>query len=127
MLDLRAARDRAVWRAVETGEMANMDLIHARQVKDGFTPCFGRSEGVCSQKHCCFHAECAALSMFKPRPVTMPSTTIRMPAPAITRSKIGGYRDGRNSTSKKTPPPIAPKRRRPPSRLVEPEHAVTAD
>lgn len=127
MLDLRAARDRAVWRAVETGDMANMDLIHARQEKDGFIPCFGRSEAVCSQSHCSFHTECAALASFQPKPVTMPVTIVRTPAPSITRAKIGGYRDGKVSTSSKTVPPVAPKRRTPPRRLVEPEPAPAGD
>jgi hypothetical protein len=67
MLDFRSARDRAMRRAIETGQMPNMDVIHARQKLDGFEPCFGRSENVCQRAGCRWHDDCAALASFHPQ------------------------------------------------------------
>ncbi len=61
MLTFPAARERALRHAVETGEMAEMSLIHAIQEAEGFAPCFGRMEGPCSRVSCRWYAECMAL------------------------------------------------------------------
>ena len=62
MLSLTDARDRSMRRAIETGEMAEMDFIHAIQRADGYQDCFGRTEEPCPRIGCRWHAECAALS-----------------------------------------------------------------
>ena len=62
MLSLANANHRAVRRAVETGEMAEMDFIHTLQRAGGHAPCFGRTEEPCSQMGCRWYAECVALA-----------------------------------------------------------------
>jgi hypothetical protein len=38
--------------------MNKTDLIHAIQTAEGCTPCFGRSNGQCSNTDCCFMPDC---------------------------------------------------------------------
>jgi len=40
------------------GKMKKSDLIHAIQVAEGYTPCFGRSGGHCPHTNCCFMNDC---------------------------------------------------------------------
>ena len=40
------------------GKMKKTDLIHAIQMAEGNTPCFGRSNGQCSNTDCCFMKDC---------------------------------------------------------------------
>jgi hypothetical protein len=90
MLDIPAARDRAIRRAIETGQMPNMDLIHATQRSEGFEPCFGRCTHTCDRHSCRWYADCAALANFSaPRRLG-----VRTAAPVRTGATFGGYRDG---------------------------------
>lgn len=41
--------------------MKKADLIHAIQVKEGHTPCFGGSNGECPYTNCCFGDDCLRL------------------------------------------------------------------
>ena len=34
------------------------DLIHAIQRREGYAPCFGRSNGACPHTLCCFRDDC---------------------------------------------------------------------
>jgi len=61
MLDFRAANDRAVRHAVQTGHMPDISLIHSLQRHEGFTPCFGRVTEPCPRSHCRWFAECMTL------------------------------------------------------------------
>lgn len=40
------------------GNMKKPELIHAIQVAEGYTPCFGRSNGHCPHTDCCFMQDC---------------------------------------------------------------------
>lgn len=40
------------------GKMKKLDLIHAIQTAEGYTLCFGRSGGQCSNLVCCFIEDC---------------------------------------------------------------------
>ena len=40
------------------GKMKKPELIHAIQVAEGYTPCFGKSGGHCSHTDCCFMDDC---------------------------------------------------------------------
>ena len=62
MLSVADARDRAIRRAIETGEMAEMDFIHAVQQAEGYQTCFGRTEEACSQMGCRWRDGCIALA-----------------------------------------------------------------
>ena len=102
MLDFRSARDRAVRRAIVTGQMPNMDIIHARQKMEGFEPCFGRSEKVCQRTGCKWHGDCAELASFRPAaglglrtmPQRLPGLTAGTVLPGL---RTGGLRDSRNA------------------------------
>jgi len=43
---------------VSAGKMKKAELIHTIQVTEGFEPCFGRSNGDCSNTACCFMPDC---------------------------------------------------------------------
>jgi hypothetical protein len=103
MLEIRAARDRAVRRAIETGEMPNMDLIHTMQRAEGNQPCFGRSEGACHQHVCRWHGECATLGTYRPqaRPAAWEAT--RRSFGQLPSAGAGTYRDGGVSSSRGQP------------------------
>ncbi|MEK7997034.1 MAG: SAP domain-containing protein [Planctomycetota bacterium] len=40
------------------GNMKKPELIHAIQVAEGNTPCFGKSNGRCPYTDCCFMQDC---------------------------------------------------------------------
>ncbi len=40
------------------GKMKKPELIHTIQVAEGYTPCFGRSDGQCGNSGCCFMRDC---------------------------------------------------------------------
>ncbi len=43
---------------ITLGKMKKTDLIHAIQTAEGCTPCFGLSNGECSNTGCCFMPDC---------------------------------------------------------------------
>ncbi len=94
MLNIHAARDRAVRRAIETGDMPNLDLIHTMQKAGGYTPCFGRAEGACHETVCRFHGECTSLAGYEVKPVMPTGGRKLRPFQRLPRTKIGTFRDG---------------------------------
>jgi hypothetical protein len=64
MLTVREAKDRAVERAICTGDLPNIDLIHTIQRADGLQPCFGRPERQCPNTRCPWYTQCMALVAF---------------------------------------------------------------
>jgi hypothetical protein len=65
MLDLHVARDRAVRRAIATGEMPNLDLIQTIQLSEGHRPCFGRADEYCPYTACRWHLQCMTLAAYQ--------------------------------------------------------------
>jgi hypothetical protein len=61
LLSIIDARERAVRRAIQTGVMSDVGLIHARQRAAGFEPCFARALAPCPHPHCRWHGECMDL------------------------------------------------------------------
>ena len=43
---------------LKPGRMKKAELIHAIQVAEGCTPCFGQSDGYCPYTDCCFRKDC---------------------------------------------------------------------
>ena len=43
---------------LKSGKMKKVELIHAIQLAEGCTPCFGKSDGLCSYTDCCFMTDC---------------------------------------------------------------------
>ncbi|MHC4353749.1 MAG: SAP domain-containing protein [Planctomycetota bacterium] len=40
------------------GRRRKAELIHAIQMAEGYSPCFGRSDGRCANHTCCFMRDC---------------------------------------------------------------------
>ncbi len=45
------------------GKMKKPELIHTIQVTEGYTPCFGRSDGQCGNSGCCFMRDCLSVRL----------------------------------------------------------------
>ncbi|MHC4489104.1 MAG: hypothetical protein ACYSW7_08010 [Planctomycetota bacterium] len=43
---------------ISPGKMKKTKLVHAIQVAEGYTPCFGRANGQCPYTDCCFMENC---------------------------------------------------------------------
>jgi hypothetical protein len=43
---------------ITPGKMKKAELIHTIQITEGFEPCFGHSNGDCSNMACCFMPDC---------------------------------------------------------------------
>ncbi len=55
MTDIKA---KARTLGVEPGKMKKAELIHAIQIAEGCTPCYGRSNGDCPWMQCCWRGDC---------------------------------------------------------------------
>lgn len=95
MLEIHIARDRAVRRAIDTGEMPNLDLIHTMQRTEGNNPCFGRVESHCHQVVCRWHGPCMKLATYSPASRTAATESTRRIPPGMP----GTYRDGNTPPS----------------------------
>ena len=51
-------RNKAQKLGITPGKMNKTELIHTIQTWEGYTPCFGQSNGECGNIGCCFMAEC---------------------------------------------------------------------
>ena len=56
-------RTKAKGLGINPGKMNKTELIHAIQVAEGCTPCFGRSNGQCAHIDCCFIADCLKIRL----------------------------------------------------------------
>lgn len=43
---------------INPGKMKKVELIHAIQIAEGCTPCYGRSNGECPWMQCCWRSDC---------------------------------------------------------------------
>jgi hypothetical protein len=43
---------------INPGKMNKTELIHTVQVAEGYSPCYGKSNGQCPYTDCCFRTEC---------------------------------------------------------------------
>jgi hypothetical protein len=43
---------------ITPGKMSKTDLIRTIQQAEGYTPCFGTTNGHCWQSECCFMTDC---------------------------------------------------------------------
>ncbi len=48
---------------VTPGKMKKTELIHAIQIAEGCTPCFGKSNGQCERADCCFMQDCLKIRL----------------------------------------------------------------
>ncbi len=48
--------------SVSPGKMKKAELIHSIQEAEGYTPCFGTSNGECQYTNCCFMPDCLKIT-----------------------------------------------------------------
>lgn len=51
-------REKAKALGITPGKTKKAELIHSVQEAEGYNPCFGRSNGECSNPDCCFMWDC---------------------------------------------------------------------
>jgi len=51
-------REKARFLGIAPGKMKKAELVRFIQIAEGFTPCFGRSDGQCGNVDCCFMHDC---------------------------------------------------------------------
>jgi len=56
-------REKAKALGITQGKMKKAQLIHAIQKAEGYTPCFGTSNGQCVQTNCCFIQDCLKIRL----------------------------------------------------------------
>jgi len=57
-MSMQDIRMKAQGLGVNPGNLKKPELIHAIQVAEGNTPCFGKSNGRCPYTDCCFIQDC---------------------------------------------------------------------
>jgi len=57
-INMPEIRMKAMALGLTPGKMQKTELIHAIQVAEGCTPCFGKSGGGCPYTDCCFMKDC---------------------------------------------------------------------
>jgi hypothetical protein len=57
-MTLSQIRNKAQRLGIAPGKMGKVELIHTIQSWEGYTPCFGWSNGQCANAGCCFMREC---------------------------------------------------------------------
>ena len=60
-MKLPEVREKAKALGLIPRNMKKADLIHAIQRKEGYTPCFGESNGTCPHMDCCFRDDCLSI------------------------------------------------------------------
>jgi hypothetical protein len=51
-------KGRAKLLGIEPKKMKKAELVHAIQIAEGCTPCYGRSNGDCPWTECCWRGDC---------------------------------------------------------------------
>ena len=57
-MNLSEIKKKAQGLGIKPGKMKKVELIHAIQLAEHNTPCFGTTHGECSQSGCCFIKDC---------------------------------------------------------------------
>lgn len=71
----KQVRQRAQEMAIETGKMANIDLIWMHQESEKQVPCFGQGHN-CHQSDCKWIQQCITLTNYKPQANQKPQRLI---------------------------------------------------
>jgi len=56
-------KEKAKALGVALGRKKKAELIHTVQEAEGYTPCFGSSNGQCPHSDCCFMEDCVKISL----------------------------------------------------------------
>lgn len=61
-MKMKELRKKAKELDIKPGKTRKADLIRTIQTTEGNQPCFGNSNGGCSQLNCCFRDDCMKIS-----------------------------------------------------------------
>ena len=61
-MTINQIREKALSVGVQPGDMKKPDLIRSIQKAEGYTPCFGTSNGQCPYTDCCFMDDCLTVN-----------------------------------------------------------------
>jgi hypothetical protein len=57
-MKMTEVKEKAKALGITAGKIKKVELIHAIQIAEGNTPCFGTSNGQCVHTDCCFMDDC---------------------------------------------------------------------
>jgi hypothetical protein len=57
-MNIAAIKNKARTLGIEPARMKKPELIHCIQMAEGYTPCYGKSNGHCVYTECCFLPDC---------------------------------------------------------------------
>lgn len=63
LMGMSEIRIKAESLGINPGTMKKPELIHTIQQAEGYTPCFGRSNGQCGNTDCCFISDCLKIRL----------------------------------------------------------------
>ena len=64
-MNMTEIKEKAQILGIIPGKMKKPELIHSIQQAEGCAPCFGRSDGQCTQTDCCFMHDCLKTQAMK--------------------------------------------------------------
>ncbi len=62
-MNMTEVRKKAKALGIIPGKMKKAELIHSIQTAEGYTPCFGKSDGQCECTDCCFMQDCLKIRL----------------------------------------------------------------
>jgi len=62
-MDMPKIRKKAKELGIKQGRMSKTELIHSVQAAEGYTACFGTSNGQCGYSDCCFMQDCLKVKL----------------------------------------------------------------
>jgi hypothetical protein len=57
-MKMNELRKKAKALGIKPGKTKKTDLVHSIQSAEGYTQCYGNSNGNCAQTECCFRDDC---------------------------------------------------------------------
>ena len=58
MITMSEIKIKAKALGIDASKMKKVELVHAIQKAEGFSPCYGRSNGSCPWTQCCWRSDC---------------------------------------------------------------------
>jgi len=104
-MNVNEIKARAEALGVKTAKLRKVELILSIQRAEGNTPCYGRNDGGCEYRDCCWYDDCASEYDGQHRPVAAPVPAGRRPA---TRIAVTRGRPPKTASVKKPAPKAVP-------------------
>ncbi len=62
-MTVKEIKEKARYLMVTPRRLKKAELIHAVQTAEGYSPCFGKSNGECPHTECCFRNDCTKINL----------------------------------------------------------------